>query len=473
MRDTRTESRRALGLGGFRPDRASLLTVACVVVGFAAAYLPAFSGMPPAPRVTLQILVTATLLWVTEAMPPFAVGVLAMAAEIALLGRPGGVFAREPGEWEMFVRPWGSPVVWLFLGGLVLASAATKTRLDQEVAAAVLRRVSRGPRSLLFACMGITFVFSMFVSNTASTSMMMAVIAPLLRGRPERDRFSRALCVAIPLGASVGGMGTPIGSPPNAVVIGLLGAAAPTFATWMLLAVPPAIVLVLVCGWVLGQSVRGCELRIDWSGMRQDRASTDGVAPWQRALVVAVFVLTVGLWLTTGLHGVPVAVVSFVPLAVLTTARVIEPDDIRQLPWDVLLLLAGGMSLGVAVQETGLAAWLIDNLAPQSVSPLALTLALGAVACLLSNVMSNTAATNVLAPIAIAMVGGGSVAPLVSLALCASLATALPASTPPNAIAFASGRLQSRDFLRTGAIVAVVGVPVAVLWCWTAVGSLP
>ncbi|MBT3265622.1 SLC13/DASS family transporter, partial [Candidatus Poribacteria bacterium] len=366
----------------------------------------------------------------------------------------------------------GSPVVWLFLGGLVLASAATKTRLDQELAAAVLRRVSRGPRSLLFACMGITFVFSMFVSNTASTSMMMAVTAPLLRGRPERDRFSRALCLAIPLGASVGGMGTPIGSPPNAVVIGLLGSAAPPFATWMLLAVPPATVLLLVCGWVLGHYVRRCELSIDWSGMGKNEASTNGVAPWQRALVVAVFVLTVGLWLTTGLHGVPVAVVSFVPLAVLTTARVVEPDDIRQLPWDVLLLLAGGMSLGVAVQETGLATWLVDNLAPQGASPRALALALGAVTCLLSNVMSNTAATNVLAPIALAMVGAGSVAPLVSLALCASLATALPASTPPNAIAFASGRLHSRDFLRTGAIVAVVGVPVTVLWCWTAVGSL-
>ena len=105
MRDTRTESRRTLGLRGFRPDRAALLTVACVVVGFAAGYLPVFSGLPPAARVTLQILVTAALLWVTEAMPPFAVGVLAMAADIALRGRPGGVFAREPRDWKMFVRP--------------------------------------------------------------------------------------------------------------------------------------------------------------------------------------------------------------------------------------------------------------------------------------------------------------------------------------------------------------------------------
>ncbi len=472
MRDTRTESLITLGLTGLRPGRATVLTICCVLLGAAVAYVPAFSGLSPAGRVALQILATATLLWVTEAMPPFAVGVLVIAAEIALLGKPGGVFARSPDDWEMFVRPWGSPVIWLFLGGLVLAAGATKTGLDRFLAAVIISRVGRGPRSFLFSCMAITFVFSMFVSNTASTAMMMAVLAPILRQRPDNDQYAKALCLAVPLAASVGGMGTPVGSPPNAVVLGLLEGAAPSFGTWMIAAVPPATLLLGLCAVWLFRGLRGCETSFELSEVGPSAPDDDAVEPWKRFIVMAVFTITVGLWLTAGLHGVPVAVVSFLPLAVLTTARVIEPDDIRKLPWDVLLLLTGGMSLGVAVQETGLAAWFVQNVAMENASPLWLALGLGAVACLLSNFMSNTAATNVLAPIALALTAGGSVGPLVGLALCASLAVALPASTPPNAIVYSTGRLSSRDFLVTGVIVALVGVPLAVLWSSWVVGIL-
>jgi len=175
--------------------------------------------------------------------------------------------------------------------------------------------------------------------------------------------------------------------------------------------------------------------------------------------------VTVLLWMTTSWHRTPTPVVSFLPIVVFAAAGVLRPHDIRALQWDVLLLVAGGLSLGAAVTDTGLAAWLVERLPTSGVSQMALALALSFSAMALSNVMSNTAAANVLVPLGIALAPGFEEGVTIPIALAASCAMCLPVSTPPNALVFATGEVSSRDFLGLGLVLGLIGPLLAVGWC--------
>jgi sodium-dependent dicarboxylate transporter 2/3/5 len=166
------------------------------------------------------------------------------------------------------------------------------------------------------------------------------------------------------------------------------------------------------------------------------------------------------------LHKVPTAVVSFVPIIVFTATGVLSAFDIRKLPWDVLLMLTGGLALGVGVSETGLADWLIGMVPTETIGKLALTAALAGVCMLLSNFMSNTAATNIIVPVAAAIGTGFDMQIIIPIALAASTAMCLPVSTPPNAIAFSHGRIESKDFLAGGILMGILGPALAVLWSY-------
>jgi sodium-dependent dicarboxylate transporter 2/3/5 len=305
----------------------------------------------------------------TEAIPAYAVALLVIGLEVAILGRPGGFFARGGGDWEIFVRPWSSPLIWLFFGGFVLAAAATKTAL--------------------------TFVFSMFMSNTATAAMMVAVMGAVLKDLDEGDLFARALLLGIAVAANVGGMATIIGSPPNAIAAGALESIRPiSFLTWIVIGLPPALVLCAL-GWLyLTRRYRSANSRIDLASLRDVRRQGESMPRWRRWLVVGVFALTIGLWLSGPWHRIPSPVVSFVPIVLFAVSGVIGPRDIRALHWDVLILLAGGMAFGVGVAETGLAGWLVERLPVDQLSDFSMALVLAAIAMMLSNFMSNTAAAN-------------------------------------------------------------------------------
>jgi sodium-dependent dicarboxylate transporter 2/3/5 len=440
--------------------------VGSLIVAAALAYLPAYPGLEPAGRSALFILLFAAGLWITEAIPAFAVALLAIGLEIAVLGRPGGVFATEPGQWTMFVAPWASPVIWLFFGGFVLASAANRTGLDRWLSRWVVARCGDRPQWILLGVMGITFVFSMFVSNTATTAAMIAMTTPLIASLPRKDPFAKALLLGVPFAAGLGGLGTIIGSPPNAIAHGALqGADKINFLQWMAFGAPPALVLFLVVWGFLLWRYRPASDHIDLSGLQTSEPIPQMLPLWQRATVMITFGITVGLWITGPLHGIPTPVVSFVPITIFTMTSVLGTAEIRSLQWDILLLLTGGLSLGVAVSETGLAAWMVDRLPVETLGPIGMALGLAYTCLALSNFMSNTAAANILIPIAAAL-GTSSPGPFViPLALSASAAMCLPVSTPPNAIAFAQGRLQARDFLPGGLLVGVLAPVIAVFWC--------
>ncbi|MDF1825359.1 MAG: SLC13 family permease [Verrucomicrobiales bacterium] len=473
--DTRAEYRRILGHLEFHSGYALLKFLGCLIAAAALAFLPAYEGLDPAAQWTLSIILFCGLLWMTEAIPAFAVALLAIGLQILILGQPGGVMNKsaDPAAWQKFVMPWASPSMWLFFGGFILAKAASRTGLDHFLAGNILRLAGSKPETVLLVAMSTTFVFSMFLSNTATAAMMLAILGPML-GNMKAVGAARAMIIGVAFSANLGGMGTIIGTPPNAIASGLLGQVYPVdFLKWMLFGLPPALLLLAGLWWALSKrvSLASFELQDNGSSAGDSTAMPDSehTPRWQRWTVLAVFTATIILWLSGSWHGMPTAVVSFIPIVALSITGVIRAQDIRTLDWDILILLAGGLSLGVGVLESGLAEWIAGNLTALEVAPWAMGMIFGFLTLILSNFMSNTAASNILIPIGIAAgsASGGSVesaAFAIPMALSASAAMCLPISTPPNAIAYASGKIRSKDFLVPGLIVGLIACPLVTVW---------
>jgi sodium-dependent dicarboxylate transporter 2/3/5 len=427
----------------------------CIGTSYLAAYLPVYEGLSDPGRDALFILVLAAALWMTEAIPAFATALVVVALEMLML--------TEVGPWEQFLAPWSSPVIWLFFGGFVLAAAAVRSGLDRWLSGWVLSLTGDRPPFVLLGAMGSTFVFSMFMSNTATATMMLSVLLPVIAVMDKAARLRTVLPVSVAFAANIGGMGTIIGSPPNAIAAGLLQAQDPiTFMGWLLVALPVAILLAGVTWLFLAWPVWK-DPAVDLSRIVQ--SSRPILALWQRLVVMTVFTVTVLLWMSGPIHGIPTAVVSFLPITILTMTRTIGVDEIRSLPWDVLLLVAGGLALGVGIEGSGLAAWLVAFLPVDDLGPIGLVLGLAWICSALSNFMSNTAASNILLPISVAL-GGGQIEYVMPIALAASAAMCLPVSTPPNALAASRAGPRSMDFLPGGLLVGILAAPAAVAACF-------
>ncbi len=467
MIDTRREVLRVWGKLEISSFRTLYKIAFCIIFATVVALVPNWNGLTPAGAWSFFILLLAAGLWVTEAVPSFSVAILIIMLQILILGKPGGVFAETSKDWEMFVQPWSSPLMWLFFGGFVLAEAAHVTGLDRLFSRYVLNWFGTRPGSVLFGAMAVTFTFSMFMSNTATTAMMMAVIMPIVNSIPKTDPFRKAILIGIPFAANVGGMGTIIGSPPNAIAAGSLSTATTIdFLRWMTAGLPTAIILFFVIWLYLRFSYPARIDTVNITGLQWQTRTGAQLPMWKRILVMPVFVMTVILWMTGPLHHIPTSVVSFFPITIFAVTGIMTAKHIRNLSWDVLLLLAGGLSLGVAVRETGLAEWFVGLLPVSSFSPILIAFVLAYVASALSNFMSNTAAANILVPIGMAIGMGAEAVIVVPIALGASSAMCLPISTPPNAIAYATGQLKTNEFIRGGLVMGILAPLISVVWCY-------
>ncbi len=477
MLDTRNEVSRLLHHFEFRSGRALFKSLVCVALAAAAIWLPTDPTLTESARWSLGIVVLAATLWISEAMPAFAVALLIIGLQVMILGRPGGVLVAEGDVrgWEIYVRPWASPPMWLFFGGLVLAKAAQRTEIDRWVAGGVLRLTKGRATRLLPAVMGVTFVFSMFMSNTATCAMMLTVLMPAIAVLPKDSPTGKSLLLGLAFAANIGGMATIIGTPPNAIGAGFLEEAGGiSFVHWMAIGLPPALLLFGVIWWLLNRQMRlhgPCPaLAIPETGPQTTgEGKASPTALWQRWLTLMIFALTIGLWMTGTFHGAPTAVISFIPIVSLSMIGVMRAEDIRSVNWDVLILLAGGLSLGVGIESSGLASWMAAQLQHLTAPAWVITLTLCYVAAAASNLMSNTAAANILLPIGIvlAQTAGPSLdaaSIIVPVALSCSIAMALPIATPPNALIFASGRIATRDYLPGGLLALLIGPPLCVAW---------
>jgi len=418
------------------------------------------------------IFLLSAYLWVTEALPLFATALLVIGLEIIFIANPGGWqslgFANgESPVYTIFIEPLANPVIILFLGGFLLAMASVKQGVDQALASTLLKLFGNQPLMIMLGLMSVTATFSMFMSNTATTAMMITLVIPLLKFIPKGDPFNKALILCIPFAANIGGMGTPIASPPNAVAMGFLKSAGfnITFLQWMLIAIPLVVALLLFALFLLwtfykprekGLSVVLKPIKINRSG-------------W---FVIVIFSTTVLLWLTDQWHGLPSAAVALLPAIAFTATGIIKRIDYNSLEWHILTLIAGGIALGVGMKVTGLDAIIINEIPPGSAWVFILLLVSTA---LFSTFMSNTAAANLIIPIGISFASGVMGKPLeaiilgVSIALVSSISMALPISTPPNAIAYARGILNSKDFMLTGSIIGVFALLLILLFSRTVI----
>ncbi len=440
----------------------------CLAAALAVALLPGEGQLEPAATRALFVLVFASLLWVTEAIPPFAVGILVIGLQVVLLGEPGGVYAKTARDWEQFISVIGHPLIWLFFGGFVLAAGMARTGIDRLLALAVLKRVGDGPNALLWGAMTLCFVLSMFVSNTATTAMMLAMLAPVLASLPEDEPFGKGLLLGLTLAANVGGMASLIGTPPNAIAVGVVadleGGGQISFLEWMLAGLPPGLTLLILGGFGISRFYRARVERVELSSLEEGGAEGGATPRWQKGVVGGGALLTVGLWFTSHLHGIPTAAVSLIPIVLFTSTGLLRAPDLRNLSWDVLFLIAGGLALGQMVTATGLSAWLVGLLPLEGLPVAGLALLMAYATVVLANFMSHTAAANILVPIGATMAAGAEVHVAVPIALASSCAMCLPISTPPNALVYAAGRVETRDLIRLGLVMGVLGGALSVLW---------
>lgn len=403
-------------------------------------------------------------LWLTEAIPAFAVSLFIIAYLVFALGNK--YFNSAPENIEKYAQTFSSSVIWLLLGGFFLATAMTKTKLDQALFKYTLKISGTNPRNLLIGLMTTTMVASMLMSNTATTSMVIASILPLLTSLGKQSGVSKALLLGVPIAAATGGIATIIGTPSNAIAVGALKSAGITveFIDWMKFGAPIAIILTAVCCFALIRIYIKDQTPISLDFLEEEKNETKTGSTMERKIVTGVVLVTIGLWLTTSLHGLTVASICAVPLVVLTLTGVLEGKDIQGLPWDTLLLVAGGLSLGLALEQTGLLNHYAQILITMKLNPVILISIFAFLTMIVSNIMSNTAASTVMIPLGMAILVAFKLEVALIIAISASTAMFLPVSTPPNAIVFSTGLLEQKDFRLGGVLVGLIGPLLAILW---------
>ncbi len=437
-----------------------------LILGAVAFFIPFVLDIPnldaPGERM-LAIFLLAIVFWVTEAVPLTATAVLVILLEVLLVAQ-GALGDPTAGNAELaemalpastYFASLANPVIILFLGGFMIADGAEKYGLDKNITSVMLKPFGGSARSTVLGLMLITGILSAFMSNTATTATMFAVVIPILTS--IKDTKARAgVALAIPLAANVGGIATPVGTPPNAIAIGALSASGinVSFAHWMMMATPFALV-VLIASWMLI-----CVLFVP----RGQSIDLDVEANWNMSgkakLFYGVAALTIILWMTEPFHGISSNTVGFIPVTLLLCLRVMDGSDVKKLDWPVLWLVSGGIALGTGVGATGLDAWLVNSIGWETLGTVGVTLVLSLVGLGFANVMSHSAAANLLVPLAIslsvALPGTNTMMIAAIVAISTSLGMSLPISTPPNAIAYSTGMVQVKDMAIVGVIVGLV-----------------
>ena len=413
----------------------------------------------------LFILLFAIGLWATEAIPPFAVGILIIGYLVFTMSNV------EPENVKQYVQTWSDSVIWLFLGGFFIAEAMKKTALDQSLLRFIVPKLGEQSKYILLGLMLITAFLSMLMSNTATTAMMIASITPITLSLGKDASLTKSLLIGIPTAAAVGGMGTIIGSAPNAIAVGALDGIGIriSFFEWMLVGIPLALVLIFIFWVALIRKYQIKHKSLDLSFLQKMKLKDDiNISRTQTRITIILIISSLLFWLTSQWTGIPVAAVSGIPIVGLTMFGILDADDMRKLPWDTLMLVAGGLALGLAVQQQGLTDYFISFVKIESLNFYALAIIFALLSVIFSNIMSNTATTTIMVPIAISIAlllpeQSPKTIPLI-IALSASCALLLPVSTPPNAIAYSTGQLEQSDFRFGGILIGILGPVLVTLW---------
>jgi sodium-dependent dicarboxylate transporter 2/3/5 len=423
--------------------------------------------------------------WITEVVPLAATSLLPIVLFPALSVRTTAEAA----------APYANELIFLFLSGFLLATALERWNSHQRIAYRLIQLIGTGTRRVILGIMVATAFLSMWMSNTATAAMMLPIalaIGSLFGGDDAGRQARRALLLGVGFAATLGGMGTLIGTPPNLILAGAireLTGVPLDFGRFMLLGVPVTLILVPAT-WALlvfGLYRNAGPLADSAASLIAERRRALGPIPGGEALVLTVFTLTATSWimrepkelgaivvpgLTSLIPGASDATIGLAAAVLLFTLRGRARDGSRRplllweeacrIPWDVLLLFGGGLSLAAAMESSDLSAWIGERLVGLRGLPLPLLiLSVAAVIVLLSEFASNTAVAAMMMPLAAALADGLGQPPALLILIAgfsASLGFALPIATPPNAIVFGSGQIPIRHMIRAGLLLDLMGV---------------
>ena len=462
-----------------------MLPIVLIITIFLWAVPTSFYGidaLTPVQQRVIALFVFAALMWMFEIIPNWTTSLMVIVLSLLTVSDKGLGFLCKPEYgtlvgYKSLMASFADPVVMLFLGGFVLAIMASKYGLDVTLARVLLKPFGKKPKMVLLGFLIVIAVFSMFMSNTATAAMMLAFLAPVLASLPSDDKGRIGLSLSIPVAANLGGIGTPIGTPPNATAVRFLAEAGNevSFAEWSIRMIPFVIIMILLA-WVLLQLFFPFKSEEIVLNIPENKRKKD----WKTTTVWITFAATIILWATESLTGINSNVVALIPLAVLTATGIFTKEDIKDINWTVLWLVAGGFALGTCLQGTGLAKVLIEAIPFGSMSVVFVLIIAGIVCYFLSNFISNSATAALLIPILIVVAEGmadpaaannasfvslgGTPAMISFIAVCASIAMLFPISTPPNAIASSTGLVSTKDMTKIGIIIGVVGFILGYFW---------
>ena len=425
----------------------------------------------------------ALILWITEAIPSWTTSMLIVVLLLLtcsnsslscfinesffVSGDTAPVRIENIGNlvsYKSIMAAFANPVIMLFIGGFVIAIVASKMGIDVQLAKVMLSLFGKKSEFVLLGILLITGIFSMFISNTATAAMMLTFMAPVLRQMPADGKGKIALAMAIPIGANVGGIATPIGTPPNAIALGYLRdnlGMDVSFMDWIAVMLPYTLVL-LVIAWVVLLLLfpfkqKTIELKIE--------GETKGGS--QLVISYITIFATIFLWIFGKPLGLDTNVVAMIPVAVFAITGILTKSDVKNIDWDVLWLVSGGFALGVALKDTNIANDVVAAVPFATWSPLLVVIGASVICWICANIISHTATANLLIPVMTAVaIGmgealeplGGAFTLLMCVTLASSLGMILPISTPPNAIAYSTGLVSTKDMQITGIIMGIVGL---------------
>jgi len=417
----------------------------------------------------IAIFAFATLMWVMEVVSSWATSVAIIVLMLVFCTDSGiapMVNEDEVGKllsYKGVMATFADPVIMLFIGGFVLAIAATKTGLDAQLAKVLLKPFGTKSEMVLLGFLLITGLFSMFVSNTATAAMMLTFLTPVFHQLPPEGKGRVSLAMSIPIAANLGGMGTPIGTPPNTIALKYLNDPEGLnlglgFGQWMMFMFPLVLILLFISWRLLLKMFPFTQKRIE---LNIEGGMKPGAHSW---IVIITFFITVALWLLDRVTGINSYTVAMIPFMVFALTGVITKRDLEQINWSVIWMVAGGFALGYGLNASGLAANAVTSIPFGDFSPLLILLMGGLICYLLSNFISNSATAALLMPILAVVCGamgdkldpiGGTPTVLIGVAIAASSAMILPISTPPNALAFATGYVQQKEMSKMRFIMGV------------------
>ncbi len=440
-------------------------------------------------KASVMILGIVALLWFTEGISLVATSML-IPVLIVLTD------IRTPSE---ALAPFFDPAVALIFGGFLIGRALTKYELDKRLALLILSKTKGSGGSLILTVMGVTAFLSMWISNTASAAIMIPIalaVISRIRDTDIRGKYGKALVLGVAYAATLGGVASLVGSPPNPLAASYINSFLGvefTFMSWIPFGLPVVLIMLpITWQWIVFRFKipKEIEEMDDLKEISRKEYLRLGPMPNEQKLVVVIFVSVVLLWFTERLpdfvatvigwsgHGISSSIVALIGGVSLMILRLLDEKDVSShISWSSLLILGSGIALGGAMIDTGLSAFIAQQMGGLSAFPsVVVVVIIGVIAVLVTMVASNTGAAVILIPVAIPLAVGLGIDPMLMvmvIAIGVSMDFALPTGTPPSTIAYSTGKVEMREMITTGLVVdliAILVLTIVVVWLWGILG---